>query len=383
MKKKVLYIGGFNLPDKNAAAHRVIANSKIFRKLGCDVFLVGLSSDWANINTLFNYEGLTCFNIKYPETIFEWYKYLFTIHDYKKIIKQYNPDIIIAYNHPAYSLKCLYNYNKAHRIKTLSDCTEWYNSGGGYAFRLIKNWDVNYRMNVVHPHLDGIIVISSFLESFYSERGVLTLHLPPLVDKSEKKWDECTVEKNETKRLVYAGSTSRQKDRLDVIINLLSKVVQDEDVSLTFNILGLTSDQYRKMYLSADVIPPFVSFRGRVSHIEAIDELKKSDFQIFFRENNLINTAGFPTKFVETISSKCLVLTNKTSDLEDYLVDGINGFWIDDIDDKSIYSSLARALRITRNNLDEMRSKMDTNIFDYRNYVYQTECFLKHVFKND
>ena len=33
-KETVLYIGGFQLPEKNAAALRVVANAKILRELG-------------------------------------------------------------------------------------------------------------------------------------------------------------------------------------------------------------------------------------------------------------------------------------------------------------------------------------------------------------
>mgnify|MGYP004602292779 FL=1 len=32
-KKTLVYIGGFELPDKNAAAHRVVSNAEIFREL--------------------------------------------------------------------------------------------------------------------------------------------------------------------------------------------------------------------------------------------------------------------------------------------------------------------------------------------------------------
>ena len=37
----ILYVGNFELPDKNAAAHRVVNNAKIFRELGYRVALLG------------------------------------------------------------------------------------------------------------------------------------------------------------------------------------------------------------------------------------------------------------------------------------------------------------------------------------------------------
>lgn len=52
--------------------------------------------------------------------------------------------------------------------------------------------------------------------------------------------------------------------------------------------------------------------------------------------------AGFPTKFVESITAGTPVLTNQTSDLADYLVEGEIGFWlVDDIADSLKKSSAA------------------------------------------
>lgn len=42
-KGTILYVGGFELPDKNAAAHRVLSNAKIFRELGYNVFFAELT----------------------------------------------------------------------------------------------------------------------------------------------------------------------------------------------------------------------------------------------------------------------------------------------------------------------------------------------------
>ena len=36
MNKSILYLGGFELPDKNAAAQRVMANAKLLREMGFD-----------------------------------------------------------------------------------------------------------------------------------------------------------------------------------------------------------------------------------------------------------------------------------------------------------------------------------------------------------
>ena len=43
--KQIIYWGGFELPDKNAAAHRVMANAKLFRQFGYEVVFLGMSSE--------------------------------------------------------------------------------------------------------------------------------------------------------------------------------------------------------------------------------------------------------------------------------------------------------------------------------------------------
>ena len=45
---RVLYLGGFELPDKNAAAQRVLSNAKLLREMGHDVTFAGISKDINN-----------------------------------------------------------------------------------------------------------------------------------------------------------------------------------------------------------------------------------------------------------------------------------------------------------------------------------------------
>ncbi len=69
-KKTIIYVGGFELPDKNAAAQRVLANAKIFRDLGYNVVLVGidksLSQDTLIKNTQVSVSGFESWALPYP-----------------------------------------------------------------------------------------------------------------------------------------------------------------------------------------------------------------------------------------------------------------------------------------------------------------------------
>lgn len=378
---RILYIGGFDLPNRNAAAQRVLANAKIFKDLGFEVDLVGLSKN-KGTDAPFLFEGFKCVNLFYPKTMLDWRKLLFSIKQY---LPFYNNDtkLVIAYNHPAMALKKLYKYNKKHGIKTISDCTEWYEPQGGKLFKLIKGWDVNQRMYKVHPMLDGIITISKYLDDFYIAKGVNTLLLPPLVDKKEQKWHIANESEDESVKLMYAGSPAGTKDRLDIVINALAKIASTGK-NFQLNVIGITEEQYRNFYLNGEQkdIPSFVCFKGRMPHEHVIRQLRQADFQIFLRENHLANRAGFPTKFAETISAGTIVLTNASSNLKDYMIEGVNSYELDITDEDSLFKSLLRPLSLTKNEIRKQKVNIDSETFDYRKYVDKTNIFLNSILHN-
>ena len=63
-KGTILYVGGFELPDKNAAAHRVLSNGKAIRELGYDVVFVDIDKTLRfdeDISTTYrNIQGFDC-----------------------------------------------------------------------------------------------------------------------------------------------------------------------------------------------------------------------------------------------------------------------------------------------------------------------------------
>lgn len=361
------------MPDKNAAAQRVMANAKLFRDMGYDILLVGLSKNTDDINVKMDYDGICFINLRYPQNMIQWTNHLVSNKQYKIILKKYKPHLIIAYNYPSIALQRLITYGKKHNIEVISDCTEWYQARGNFFYNLLKNADTYYRMKRVQPKMNAMIVISKYLENYYSSFGIKTLLLPPLVDKKDQKWQEALsyrVESNQI-RLFYAGTASK-KDRLDIIINTLKQIVTTNKRDLVFNIVGATKDEFLALYPSFGTIPPFVFFWGRLPHKQVLNMLASHDYQIFIREESRVNMAGFPTKFVEAISSDVLVLTNLTSDLKYYMKNGINGFSLEIGKMTVLEESLSRALLVPRDIINRMKKNLDTNQFDYRNYLTST-----------
>lgn len=390
-KKTILYIGGFELPDKNAAAQRVTANAKILRALGYAIVFIGVDKTIKTkvplLATEKSFEGFTYYSVKYPISIIEWYDYLTSINNILTL-KLIFPSHIIAYNYPAFALMRLKKYCHTQNIFLIADCTEWDEPIGHLGYKILKGLDIYLRMHLVHSNINGLIVISEYLENFYSKKIKNLVQLPPLVDLSMNKWtfsDNLTGDKRII--LVYAGTPGGgEKDRIDTIINALSEIKKSSILQFNFNIVGLTQSDYIKSFGNENLPPninEFVCFKGRLSHIDTLKEINKADYQIFIRNKNLKNMAGFPTKYVESISCGTPVLTNSSSNIEQYFRLEETGFLLDISSAEVLEKDLKAALFLSKDAINKMKDYCkSSHMFNYENYVTLFGEFLTNVAEN-
>lgn len=382
---EVVYIGGFEMPDGNAAAHRVSANAKALQDLGYNVIFIGVTKVHKHPTKTNLSSGPESYAQPYPAGVFEWFKYITCFTYYKKIIKKHpNTKAIICYNLPAISLFLLTKFAKRSNIKIIADCTEWYEvSSKSFSIRnLIKKIDTFLRMEKFHLNLDSIIVISSFLNNYYRDKGVKTIIIPPLTDSEDPKWSSADNDYlSEAIEVSYIGSpfalgSKNSKDRLDYLVRFFS----DFDDNVKLNIVGITKEDFLCLYpdLYENASSNSVVFHGRKTHLDALNILKKSNFSIFLRDKTLTTQAGFPTKFAEAITAGVPILTNKSSNIDDYLVEGENGFWLDNSSYESLSHSLKTALSTDKQILIDMkRETKSSKLFDYRNYLTEFDSIIK------
>ncbi|TXK77869.1 glycosyltransferase [Mesonia sp. K4-1] len=386
-KGTILYIGGFELPDKNAAAHRVLANAKILNSLGYETLLIGIlknnKNKAKNVTEWKEFEGLHYRSIPYPTSLKEWLEYLTSIK-FINLQKIANVKLIIAYNYPGIALWKLHKFCRKNNIKLVADCTEWYEPKGNPLFKIAKGLDVHIRMKLVHPKIDGMIVISDYLFDFYKDKLKNVINVPPLVDLSMQKWKLKSKTKKDGVKFIYAGSPGNgNKDRIDKIIQILSNIRELENKNFELIIVGITREQYltsfglNRLPINAD---DFILFKGRLPHLETLEEIKKSDFSIFIRERNLTNTAGFPTKFVESISCGTPVITNSSSNIEKFLVNNKTGFLINIEDDSAIKKQLNIVLDLGPQTILKMKDYCkEMKLFDISKYSITYSNFIKNV----
>jgi len=392
-KKYIIYVGGFILPDGNAAAHRVLANAKILRNLGYEVVFLGNQK----LNVLKTHDlilnekivdGFKSYTIIYPTSFKSWINHLYSIKELKKIIKHIgstNVYGIIAYNYQALALKSLVQLCKKSKIKLIADCTEWQVvKRKSILISWIKNMDTFYRMKILHKKLDGMIAISSYLYNYYKSRMKNVLLLPPLVDLNDDKWKNKKQNIDKKCKLIYAGSPGTgSKDRVDKVLKALSKIKYQNPISFMLTIVGITKEQYINNF-GNDSLPTNLEeeliFKGRISHADTIKATQNSDFTIFLRDNNLITMAGFPTKFVESISCGIPVLTNSSSNIIDYLEKGSFGFLLDISSENLLVDSLYKAISQSQEEVNEMKKQCElSNLFDYHSYQNDMHNFMNQL----
>ena len=367
----ILYIGGFELPDKNAAAHRVLSNAKILRKIGKKVVFIGvdksLSWDSDILSTKNTVQGFEIYAIPYPQKKEQWIKYLTEIREYIKVIKKFeNIEMIILYNFQAIAMKKFLSYCKKKDIKCCADITEWRSARQErLVYRILKDSDTWYRMKVLHKKLDGLIVISKYLEAYYSSSKNI-VYVPTMTDASESKWKGKYEKSNSVLKLVYAGNPGR-KDRVDMLIEAL----KDVNRKYQLDIIGITLEQYLEYYPNHSEMVKKNSnivFHGRIQHIETLEYIKKANYSCFFREDDRVSKSGFPTKFAEAITCGTPVLTNKTSNLSDYIKNDENGIFIEPLDVSNIASVIDSV---------PYELKVNNDIFDIRKYEKSFSAFFR------
>ena len=382
-KKKYLYVGFYSLPDRDASANRVLSNAKALSSKGNTVIFIDEQEDYPYVSfakSKHTVDKWDVWSLKRPKGIKRFIRKMITIEDIKYVIKQYEKiDAIIAYNYPSFALYRLYQLCKKKGICVIADCTEWY-SGQEYVFPLnllcaIDSW---FRMTIVQKKLSGVMCISSYLFDYYKGTTEVLL-VPPLVDKSDKKWKQDKIEFDESKiNLVYAGRPGRNKELLLPIIECLRKSVNKQQI--IFRIIGITEAQFVEMHpQSIDLIQNMganLFFYGRIPHNDTIRIITSSDYMIFLRPKNRVSSAGFSTKFVDSVTCGTAVITNNTGDLKKY-VDKIGvGYVIENIAElNNVLNMDFCLLKSNGRKLTNVRS----GIFDYNEYSERMSIWLNNL----
>ena len=356
----LICVGNFELPDKNAAAHRVVNNAKLFRSIGYRTVFLGACRDADRFEGLArreDYEGFAVYERAYPVTARQWASQMFDLKDLISLTQRYaDTAAIVFYNAPYTAVRRACGYFPRRGIRILYDCTEWNDfTEGSFLKKKVKSLDSILIENYLPELCSGMIVVSRTMQARYEKNGGVLL-LPPLIDKEDAVWRQ---ERHKEDRFCfcYAGSPS-DKERLDLLLAAFSAFPEGKAM---LKIIGVTEKEYRtRLPDEGSDLPRDVVFYGRLSHNDAVREILGCDCFVFLREKSRRNTAGFPTKFVEAFTCGVPVITTEVSDVPLYADADCTVLPDASADD------LFDAMKKTYNGLHVNRALKET--FDYRKY---------------
>ena len=368
-EKTILYIGGFELPDKNAAAHRVLAVAKMLRAGGYRVVLLGArraADRLPVLQTRAEYEGFEAYAVPYPRGVAQWPAYLADTAPVRQVLQAIGgAQALRCYNYPAVALGRLRGLCRRTGCKLLADCTEWYNVREvAPLLKPIKGADTALRMRVLQKRLDGMIVISRYLQRYYRGRPHVAL-IPPLVDVQDAKWRCEPVPRGPEVTFVYAGSPGR-KDKLAEMLAAVQAANRQYPCRLW--VVGATWQAFVRCNPAWQGRPPpdCAQFLGRLPHTESLAYLKSADCSLIIRDDTRTNNAGFPTKFAEAVTVGTDVIASDISDLREYQ-GKVPGLYLAEGD------VAQTVLRYAAQHAGAAAPKHPQDLFDYRNWLAEIE----------
>ena len=385
---KIVYLGPFAFPNGGAAARRILGNAKSLRDGGYNV-VIG-SGQLPNPEMKFDFEGFEVHSIgeRTGENLPSFLKYFKYLSIGKKTIAwldnmSVKPAAIILYSgYSPYFMKLL-PWCKKNDVKLIFDAVEWYE-----ASNILKAvispyyWNIELAMRYYSIKAKNIIAISSYLKRYYELNKGLVLVVPPTVDTKELPANLLST--NKKKIVIAYTGTPGHKDLFNNYLEAIIKLA-DSGKGVILKVAGLTKEnilQYpalKKRNITIS-LPPYIETLGKVSHSDAVELVKSADFSVLLRKPTRVAQAGFPTKFVESLTVGTPVIANLTSDLGDYLIDGENGLICKDYSVESLIAVLEKALKLTSLELTDMRAKaraVSEKHFDYRIYVKVLKAFIE------
>lgn len=372
-KGTVIYMGNYELPDKNAAAHRVMNNGKIFTSLGYRMAYLGTVRGESFSGLRQSKYDENIYEEAYPLGLKQWVSHIFDTRNIEAVAARYSDTcLIITYNVPFATYQAVKKAFAKKQIKVAYDCTEWNDyAEGSLPKRLYKKRDEKMIRTKLHHVCDDIIVISSLMEHQY--RGKNLLKLPPLVDLDEPIWHQERIVHPSTFEFCFAGTVSN-KESLDSVVEAFCSL---ERPDIRMRIVGLTKEEYLKSYPEQhDLVrgDDRLLFMGYVSHEESIRYTQSSDCYIFIREKTRRNDAGFPTKFAEAYTCGNAIITADVSDIKLYQ-DNKRVFIVSDTSSESVKTAM---MSIMASNVDRKNIEFSQS-FDYKNFLSETKAWISRI----
>lgn len=376
-----LMISPNKFPNGDAGAVRDEYFARIYRELGYEVYHIGMGvNSKTGVYREIKYFSAYSINATVLQKIKNAVSYKKKIEDiYKNIYKICGaPSLIHIYDIPKDGIEWAVKIAKENSIPIIHDSVEWYSpcefSLGRFAYPYILKNRTNTRC-IKKPI--SVIAISSYLERYFSGKGLNTIRVPVIMDPHD--YSPKIRKDDNLIRIVYAGSPAR-KDYLKECVQAFEKLPDSLKKKFVFNIFG-ADETFVQSCTESGIIPSGIFAFGRVPREQVVGALEEADFSVLLRPiDERYTQAGFPTKSVEAMMNGCAMLCNLSSDLGMYLKDGENAVLVSDSTSEAMYKAFQKVAAMNHTELTKMREmarKTAEDSFYYKNYILGIKEFIE------
>ncbi len=367
-KTKVIYVGSYSFPNGGAAARRILGNALSLRDAGCEVIIstgqIAEGSEEAYIPVESEHEGFRVVSLgertaeKYPRIL----KHLMYFNMGAKTIAwleslDEKPDVVILYSGYSPYMMRLIPWCKKHGVKFVFDAVEWYEPES-FISGLLSPYQLNIELALRYysKKTDAVITICSYLQKHYNAKGCQTILIPPTLDTAKIEPNLKASREDDVLVISYTGSPG---DLFDVYLEAVLRL-HEQGEKILFRFAGIEVEELLKYPALRErnirePLPSTLDCRGRTTHEEAIAITKISDFSLLLRLAKRQAHASFPTKIAESLTMGTPVIINITSDLDEYVHDGIEGLICDEPTPDSLIKTLKRATALSTDEKIKMR----------------------------
>lgn len=234
----------------------------------------------------------------------------------------------------------------------------------------------NLVMNLRLKMYDQLIVISDYLNIFYSNRFSKKniFQIPILVDMERfNNYKINTI--NKKKIITYVGSMAGNKDGLENLIEAMVIVKGNmKDTQLQLVGSAPEEDMLRlKNMVESMGLKKTISFLGKKMPDEIPFILASSDILVLARPNNNQAKGGFPTKLGEYLASGRPVVITRTGEIPKYLTDNETAYLAEPDDINDFADKMVFALN------DKNAVRIGLNGYDIANKNFNYKLYCKEI----
>jgi len=205
-----------------------------------------------------------------------------------------------------------------------------------------------YYTKTMYRLVDGVIVISTFLEDYFSariRRDARLIRVPILVDMDEFG-EEQTGALKDQRTLCFVGHlnhTGEIDGLLDAFFEVAPRFPEWDLRVIGGTCVPMAMERFRERAASSPT-PDRIEFLGSVERSALPGLLREAGAFALPRASGLFSTAGFPTKLGEYMASGRPVVVTATGDIPLYLHDGEDAYLVPPDDTHAFAARLAEVL---------------------------------------